>query len=116
MLLGAYDIGSDILAHTVLWRNVVFNAAFFLPIIFRHRYVYIVIGAATACLFGYFLLVLCIWLIQFITGQHFKHATEMFGFGLPFCIVSFLLAVALVLAGVRQSQVIKTNAAMALIK
>lgn len=106
--LGAYDIGSELLDKRLTAYNAIFNAAFFLPLIFRHRYVFLIIGIAASFLFGYIFIVELVWFIQFLTGTHFKDPLDTFAFGIPWTCFSLLCAISLIYIGITRSQTTKT--------
>lgn len=55
-LLGLFDIGMDIWHGTLSWFFLVFNLAFFIPLLFRRQPVYLFTGIVFTMLFGYLLL------------------------------------------------------------
>ena len=102
--LGTYDILSDLLDHSLLVKNLLFNTVFFLPLLLRYRIVYVIVGAACTVLFMYIFIVLLAFLIQFLGGSTFMHAQAMFGLGLPLSLFYILCSLLLILRGTTHSK------------
>ena len=56
LLLGMFDIGMDLWAETFTWSFVLFNAVFFLPLIFPKRKLYLVFGICSSVFWSYLLI------------------------------------------------------------
>ena len=106
-LLGAGTILADVFYGTtsIVWMLIA--AVLILPLVFRQKYVYMLIGYLIAIVFGYFLFVLIAWLLHYLNGEHILNPTLTFGLGFPFTIGSFLLAVAMVYTGSKLSSIPK---------
>lgn len=98
-LLGVFDIVMDVWDGKIHWQFIAFNFIFFLPLIIRHRILYMTLGTIGILAFGYVILVLFVWLNGYMAGKPLKDPIGTFAIGFPFSIISFLMACSLVTAG-----------------
>ncbi|MCB0695902.1 MAG: hypothetical protein KDC07_00975 [Chitinophagaceae bacterium] len=109
-LTGAFDIGMDAWHGTLSWSHTLFNLAFFIPLVFRNRYVYLICGSLFTILWGYMLFA---GIFLAATGRVSKvSALEMTGVSL-FLAFSFVCAVAMLYAGIELGTVTRRQAQQA---
>ena len=98
-LLGAFDIGMDIWHGTLTPFQTFFNIAFFIPLIFRNRHVFAVLGILFTGLWAY-LLMGGLYLLSAGKADHIG-TLEKAGVSL-FLIFSLLCSVAMMYIGAQQ--------------
>ncbi len=106
--LGTVCAVMDLVNGSGSWFFYALYTLLLIPLVFRRARVYKIFGAGAAGIFGYLMLALTLWLVQYVGGTPFREPMVTFGVGYLFTGFSFLCALSLIHAGITRSQTTKT--------
>lgn len=97
-LIGLADIAADLYRGQLKYANLIFNMVLILPLLVRHRHVYLLFGIIGIAGSSYILLALLVWLGQYLSGRSFGNPVETFVAGPAFALLCLGMSLRMLLS------------------